>query len=447
MARKSRSLRSITWKPPSRSSALGVGQQVGEQVAARRPRRRRRRSAPPAAPGSQPASSSASQAHSRKTRCCGSMTSASRGVKPKKAASKRSAPAEHPLGADVARIGEQRGIDPGGGQLLVGEERRSTRRRRAGCARARRRRAAPGKRPARPTMAIPCRRRCSRMLFSHARSHSLISLRPRRCPRACWSCRIASRRVSVRARAGLGLLRGAGGAAAFQAARQALDGRVAEQLDDRDVAPGRLAQPALQAGDQQRVAADLEEVLLDADPVEPQDLAPDGADRPLEVVARRHVGGLRGADLPRRRAGPRGRACRWRSPAAAGSSTKVQGTMYSGSVSRRKARSSADRPAAPAPAGRHHVADQALLARHVLPRQHHRRARSAGWRSERRLDLPQLDAVAAHLDLVVDAAQELEGAVRRRSAPRSPVRYSRAPGASAKGSGTKRSAVSAGCPA
>ena len=46
----------------------------------------------------------------------------------------------------------------------------------------------------------------------------------------------------------------------------------------------------------------------------------------------------------------------------------------------------------------------------VLARQHHRLAHR-GVRAQRRLDLPGLDAEAAQLDLVVDAAEELEVAV------------------------------------
>ena len=60
------------------------------------------------------------------------------------------------------------------------------------------------------------------------------------------------------------------------------------------------------------------------------------------------------------------------------------------------------------------------------------------------LDLTELDAVTAHLDLVVDPTEELERRRRRSSRHTSPVRYMRAPGAPANGSGTNRSAVSSG---
>ena len=55
------------------------------------------------------------------------------------------------------------------------------------------------------------------------------------------------------------------------------------------------------------------------------------------------------------------------------------------------------------------VGDQGRLARQV-PRQDHRPA-DRGVRLESRLDLPQLDAEAAHLDLVIDPAQEIQAAI------------------------------------
>ena len=84
----------------------------------------------------------------------------------------------------------------------------------------------------------------------------------------------------------------------------------------------------------------------------------------------------------------------------------------------------------------------------VRPRQHHRRAHS-GQRQQARLDLPQLDAEAPHLDLVIEPAQELQLPVRTAGAPGRPCGTAarlapdrRAPN----GSGTKRSAVSSGRP-
>ena len=94
------------------------------------------------------------------------MIAASRGLKPKKPASKRSMPSRPPAPHVVGIARAASPIDAGGAQFVVGEACGSIRRRRAGCARAARRRRAPGNRPAMPTMAIsaPCHRavhRCS----------------------------------------------------------------------------------------------------------------------------------------------------------------------------------------------------------------------------------------------------------------------------------------------
>ena len=58
-----------------------------------------------------------------------------------------------------------------------------------------------------------------------------------------------------------------------------------------------------------------------------------------------------------------------------------------------------------------HIGDQPPVAGGVLPDDHDRVADSR-QRGERRLDLPQLDAEAADLDLMVEAAEELQVAVR-----------------------------------
>ena len=69
--------------------------------------------------------------------------------------------------------------------------------------------------------------------------------------------------------------------------------------------------------------------------------------------------------------------------------------------------------------------------------------RDAGcWRSDR-LDLAELDAEAADLDLVVDAAEELEVAARQPSAPDRRCGRGGRP-CRPKGSATKRSAVRSG---
>ncbi len=62
----------------------------------------------------------------------------------------------------------------------------------------------------------------------------------------------------------------------------------------------------------------------------------------------------------------------------------------------------------------HDVRHQPLVARRVLPAQHHRRFDLVTGQ-ERRLDLAQLDAEAAQLDLVVAATEELDDAAGRPS--------------------------------
>ncbi len=87
--------------------------------------------------------------------------------------------------------------------------------------------------------------------------------------------------------------------------------------------------------------------------------------------------------------------------------------MASGSRSARKGRNSCGgrrlRP------GRHDIGHQRLGAGVVLAR-HHDRFAQGRVRGEGRLDLSQLDAVAADLHLMVDAAEELEAAGRRPAA-------------------------------
>ena len=98
-------------------------------------------------------------------------------------------------------------------------------------------------------------------------------------------------------------------------------------------------------------------------------------------------------------------------------------------------------PAAPsAPRGTTYATSRVspgASSRTSTTRSPHRRVRP-----ERRLDLAQLDAEAAHLDLVVDPAQELQRSVPRRRT-RSPVRYSRPPAARAERIGHEPSPPSA----
>jgi len=64
----------------------------------------------------------------------------------------------------------------------------------------------------------------------------------------------------------------------------------------------------------------------------------------------------------------------------------------------------------------HHVSRQPLVARRVLAQQRHGLAHGR-IPGQHRLDLPQLDAEATDLDLMVDPAEELDLAFRRQRQP------------------------------
>ena len=192
---------------------------------------------------------------------------------------------------------------------------------------------------------------------------------------------------------------------------------------------------------QQRVAAEREEVVVAPDPLDAQHLRPERRRAsPRSACAARRSAAASRAPLGRgqrlavdlavgRRAAAR-RAPRTRtapcSPAAAATAAARSGVVGGATSSRDD-----DTPTRRASPGASSRATTTRLAH-------------AGVLRQRGLDLAELDAVAAHLHLVVDAAEELERAVGAPAARRSPVRYSRAPAAAENGSGTKRSAVSAG---
>ena len=101
----------------------------------------------------------------------------------------------------------------------------------------------------------------------------------------------------------------------------------------------------------------------------------------------------------------------------ASSNTKAAGTMYSGSRLQERAQA-AERSCRPR-AG-HHVGHQPLARPARPPGPAPRPARDRRVRQQRRLDLAQLDAEAADLDLVVQPPQELQVAVRQPAAPDPP---------------------------
>ena len=107
--------------------------------------------------------------------------------------------------------------------------------------------------------------------------------------------------------------------------RQRRHARRLEQAADRDLDIEHGADPADQPRRQQRVPAELEEVVVDADPRQPQHLGEQLAqDRLLRRRAARGAAARRQAPAP---AAPGGRACRSASAASRSSTTSAAGTM------------------------------------------------------------------------------------------------------------------------
>ena len=106
-------------------------------------------------------------------------------------------------------------------------------------------------------------------------------------------------------------------------------------------AQARLAAARDDLDAQDRVAAELEEVVVDADASSAEDRGPDPGERPLDrrCAARRTASGARVART-RAPAAPCGRPCRSAVSGSASRTTKCAGTMYSGSFVRRWAFSS-----------------------------------------------------------------------------------------------------------
>ena len=216
-----------------------------------------------------------------------------------------------------------------------------------------------------------------------------------------------------------------------------LQGRGGEQIAQADFDAKRLAQARHQPHRQQRVAAQLEEVVVPADPLEAEQLAPDGGERLFEPAFRRVVfAGGQGGAVGRRQGlaielavgGQRQRVEHARTPPAPCSRAGAAASARAASPPRSRVRS--------APPGRRPGACRQV----VLARQHHRFAH-VGAGQQPRLDLAQLDAEAADLHLVVVAAEVLDAAVGQPARQIAGLVQARA-GHSLNGSATKRSAVS-----
>ena len=195
---------------------------------------------------------------------------------------------------------------------------------------------------------------------------------------------------------------------------QAGHGRRAEEGREREGQTVGRAQPEDQAGGRQRMAAEGEEAGLDPHPLDAQHLGPQRGDLLLHGGARRHPA----VPALRRRAGGRRQG-----PAvhlAVG--RERHGVERDEDRGHHVVRELAAEPLAQLArrGGRglrgHEVGGQTLVPLRVAPGHHHGLPdpRMIGQDG---LDLAELDAEAAHLHLEVDAAEELDVAVRQMANP------------------------------
>ena len=173
---------------------------------------------------------------------------------------------------------------------------------------------------------------------------------------------------------------------------------------------------------EERMAAQLEEVLAAIDLADFEQLLPQLGQPPLGRRAGRAFAGARcrhGAGRNLAWEAPGDRPCRWASSAVRSSDSKSDGTMNSGN---RSVTNVAERLDVQNPLDDlgHDVRDQPFAARRVVLRMHDRFA-DRRMRFEHGFDLAQLDAMAADFHLVVQSAQK-STAPSGRSRTRSPVR-------------------------
>jgi hypothetical protein len=180
--------------------------------------------------------------------------------------------------------------------------------------------------------------------------------------------------------------------------------RGGEQLTQRHLDAKLGADARQQANRRQGVAAEIEEVVLRGDCRNAEQLLPDAPELQLDLAGQR--ASRRGGAHPRRRGqGP---------PvdlAAGGPRQLGKDHEVGGHHVVRQAPPQRRAPGA-LEAGAGQVCHQARASRRVGPGDHHRLAHP-GLLAQRRLDLAELDAETAQLDLMVDAAKELQLAVRQ----------------------------------
>ncbi|GEM21856.1 hypothetical protein NS2_00950 [Nocardia seriolae NBRC 15557] len=187
----------------------------------------------------------------------------------------------------------------------------------------------------------------------------------------------------------------------FDAGRERLDGGGLEQGADRDGGVEGRADAGRDAGGDERVTAQVEEVVVQADPLESEDLGEDARDGFLDRRLRRAEGA---------RLHGRGREGATVQLAVDGQRDSVQhhdgGRDHVGRQQLGRSVADGVHGGRDAVLG-HHVGHDPLIARLVLAHDD-RRLRDAGLRQHRGLDLTELDTETADLHLVVGAAQVFE---------------------------------------
>ena len=201
-----------------------------------------------------------------------------------------------------------------------------------------------------------------------------------------------------------------GRAVALQVGGQGFDRRVGEQVHHLAVQAQLLAQPGVGAHQQQRVAAQVEEVVAHADGLALQHFAPHRGDAALQLAAG-FGGGLDAGTGLTTGQGQRGAV-----DLAVGIQRQLlqyhEGRGYEvlGQVGAQRAAQAVGLHRGALAVPRHYIGDDALVTGCVLAHQHQRIAQRRGP-AQCGLDLAQLDAVAAHLDLVIAPADEVDRAV------------------------------------
>ena len=163
-------------------------------------------------------------------------------------------------------------------------------------------------------------------------------------------------------------------------------------------AAGRLTHPLEQPHRQQRMAAQLEEVVVPADPLAGPAAPPDRRQRLSDLALRRLVAAPRIGIAAPAPAAPCGPACRSASAAARPAAHTPPAPCTPAAPTTDAPRKPIDARRLAPSSGQRVVGHQPLLPGCVLARQHHRLAHP-GMRRQPRLDLAKLDAEAADLHL------------------------------------------------